>query len=235
MATSLYDLSVPTFLQTVRAVAGFLQRAAKHCAETGADPDDFVHARLIADMAPFHFQIEALSHHSVWGLEAVKTGIFAPPALIGAMPFAGLRALIDEAIAALEALTPAEVNGWAGKALNIALYRPLDEDDRSSAWAPRQLAFTSETFLLSLRCPTFISTPSPPMTSCARGACRLASATMRADCALGWRSGCCSRARRRLVEGVGFEPTREREPPGGFQDRCLKPLGHPSHAAASEA
>jgi len=114
-----------------------------------------VHARLIADMAPFHFQIEALSHHSVWGLEAVKTGIFAPPALIGAMPFAGLRALIDEAIAALEALTPAEVNGWAGKALNIALYRPLDEDDRSSAWAPRQLAFTSETFLLSFSLPNF--------------------------------------------------------------------------------
>src|SRR5262249_32240773 len=26
-----------------------------------------------------------------------------------------------------------------------------------------------------------------------------------------------------VAEGVGFEPTREREPPGGFQDRCLKP------------
>src|SRR6516165_7745500 len=33
---------------------------------------------------------------------------------------------------------------------------------------------------------------------------------------------------RAVAEGVGFEPTREREPPGGFQDRCLKPLGHPS-------
>jgi hypothetical protein len=33
---------------------------------------------------------------------------------------------------------------------------------------------------------------------------------------------------RALAEGVGFEPTRERKPPGGFQDRCLKPLGHPS-------
>ena len=75
MATSLYDLSVPTFLQTVRAVGGFLDRAAKHCAETGADPDDFVHARLFEDMAPFHFQIEAAWHHSVWGLEAVKTGV----------------------------------------------------------------------------------------------------------------------------------------------------------------
>ena len=34
-----------------------------------------------------------------------------------------------------------------------------------------------------------------------------------------------------LAEGVGFEPTREREPPAGFQDRCLKPLGHPSELA----
>jgi hypothetical protein len=39
MATSLYDLSVPTFLQTVKAVGGFLNRAAGHCAETRADPD----------------------------------------------------------------------------------------------------------------------------------------------------------------------------------------------------
>lgn len=156
MATSLYDLSVPTFLQTVRAVAGFLQRAAKHCAETGADPDDLVHARLIADMAPFHFQIEALSHHAAWGLEAVKTGIFAPPPLIGAMPFAGLQALVDEAVAALEALTPAEVNSWASKTLNITLHRPLGENDLSwKPWAPRQHAFTSETFILSFSLPNF--------------------------------------------------------------------------------
>ena len=120
-------------------------------------------------MAPFHFQIEALSYHSVWGLEAVKTGIFAPRALIGAMPFAGLRALIDEAITALEALTPAEVNGWPGKALNIALYDPLDEDGaprpgrRDNSLSRRRLSF------FPFRCPTFISTPSPPITSCARG------------------------------------------------------------------
>ena len=88
MATSFYDLTVPTFLQTVRAVGGFLDRAAKHCAETGADPDDFVHARLFDDMAPLHFQIEATWHHSVWGLEAAKTGVFGPPALVGPVSFA---------------------------------------------------------------------------------------------------------------------------------------------------
>jgi hypothetical protein len=67
MATWFYELSVPTFLQTVRAVGGFPDRAVRHCAETGADPNDFVSVRLYDDMAPFHFQIEAAWHHAVWG------------------------------------------------------------------------------------------------------------------------------------------------------------------------
>ena len=96
MATTLYDLSVPTFLQTVRAVGGFLDRAARHCAEIGADPDDFVQVRLFEDMAPFHFQIEAAWHHAVWGLEAAKTGVYDPPALVGPVPFADLRAMMDK-------------------------------------------------------------------------------------------------------------------------------------------
>ena len=53
MTISLCDLSVPTFLQTMRAVSGFLDRTAKHCAETGADPDDFVPARLYPDRRPY--------------------------------------------------------------------------------------------------------------------------------------------------------------------------------------
>src|SRR5512132_13732 len=105
MPMTFYDLSVPTFLQTVRAVGGFLDRAARHCAEIGADPDDFVQVRLFEDMAPFHFQIEAASHHAVWGLEAAKTGVFAPPALVGPVPFADLRAMMAKAQTALEAFT----------------------------------------------------------------------------------------------------------------------------------
>ena len=97
MAISLYDLSVPTFLQTVKAVGGYLNRAAMHCSETRTDPDDFVHARLFDAMAPFHFQIEAAWHHSVWRLEAVKTGVFAPPTLVGSVPFADLQAMIGKA------------------------------------------------------------------------------------------------------------------------------------------
>jgi len=156
MPISLYDLSVPTFLQTTRAVGSLLDRAVRHCAEIGTDPDDFVEARLFEDMAPFHFQIEALTHHAVWGLEAVKTGVFAPPPPVGAMPFTDLRAIVGRAVTALEAFTPDEVNSWSGKDLDIDLFRPLNEDNAStSIWAPRTLAFTSETFLLSFSLPNF--------------------------------------------------------------------------------
>lgn len=142
MATSFYDLSVPTFLQTVSAVGGFLDRAARHCAETGADPDDFVNARLFEDMAPLHFQIEAAWHHAVWGLEAARTGAFTPPALVGPAPFADLRAMIDKAERTLEALTPEDVNSWAGRNLDLQI-------------GPRRLAFTSETLILSFSLPNF--------------------------------------------------------------------------------
>jgi hypothetical protein len=142
MTISLYDLSVPTFLQTVRAVGGFLERTVTHCLDTGSDPDDFVAARLFADMAPFHFQIEAAWHHAVWGLEAARTGAFAPPALVGPVPFADLQAMIRKAEEALEALTPEEVNSWAGKKLDLQI-------------GSRMLAFTSETLILSFSLPNF--------------------------------------------------------------------------------
>ena len=139
---SLYDLSVPTFLQTVRAVGGFLDRAATYCAEAGADPDDFVNARLFDDMAPLHFQIEAAWHHAVWGLEAARTGVFAPPALVGPVPFAELRAMIGKGETALKSFIPDEVNSWAGKNLDLQI-------------GPRRLAFTSETLILSFSLPNF--------------------------------------------------------------------------------
>lgn len=156
LAPTLYDLSVPTFLQTARAVGGFLHRTTRHCAETGGDLEELVTARLFPDMAPFHFQIEALTHHAVWGMEAVKTGVFAPPPLVGAMPFADLRAMVGDAITALEAFTPDEVNCWSGRKLEIEIYQPLDEENATtSSWAPRTLAFTPETFLLSYSLPNF--------------------------------------------------------------------------------
>ena len=142
MATSLYGLSVPTFLQTVRAMGGFLDRAALHFSEVGVDADAFVYTRLIDDMAPFHFQIEAAWHHAVWGVEALKTGAFTPPALVGPVPVARLRAMIRDGEATLEACSAQEINACEGKHLDLQI-------------GPRRLAFTAEMFILSFSLPNF--------------------------------------------------------------------------------
>lgn len=154
MSTPLYDISVLTFLQTLEALGDVMDRAAKHCAETGTDAEAFVSARLYPDMAPFCFQIEAVKNHAVFGLQAVKTGVFEVPPLAGAVPFVALRAMIHEAVAALEALSPEEVNSWSDKDLDIVVYQPLDvENATKSGWGPQTLAFTPATYLLSYTLP----------------------------------------------------------------------------------
>lgn len=142
MSVSFYDLSVPTFLQTVRALRGVLDRAVEHCAQTGRDPDDFVEMRLIDNMMPFHFQIESAYHHPLLGLEAARTGTVTPPTLAGPVPFRALQAMMEKAQSELEALVPGEVNSWAGKHLDLQI-------------GPRKLAFTSEMFILSFSMPNF--------------------------------------------------------------------------------
>ncbi|HZZ30998.1 MAG TPA: DUF1993 domain-containing protein [Phenylobacterium sp.] len=142
MATSLYDLSVASYLQTVGAVAGFMDRAAKHCAETGADPDDFVGLQLFDDMAPFHFQIRSVAHHSVGALEGVKSGLFHPPAAVGPLPYAELQAMVATTEDVLRGFTPQEVNGWAGKDVSFQI-------------GERKIPFTAEGFILSFSLPNF--------------------------------------------------------------------------------
>jgi hypothetical protein len=142
MATSLYDLSVASYLQTVGAVAGFLDRGAKHFQEAGQDPDEIVGVQLFDDMAPFHFQIRSVAHHSVGALEGVKTGLFHPPAAVGPLPYADLQAMVAKTDETLRALTPDEVNSWAGKDVAFQI-------------GERKIPFTAETFILSFSLPNF--------------------------------------------------------------------------------
>ena len=42
MAVSLYELSVPTYLQTLGAVSGFLEKGLAHCRECNVGPGEVV-------------------------------------------------------------------------------------------------------------------------------------------------------------------------------------------------
>lgn len=144
MTTSLFDLSVPTYLQMVRSIGVCLDKAVAHCTEVGLDPDDFVEARLVSDMAPFWFQIECVDNYSVRGLDAIRQCSFNPPDLIGVTTFSELRSRIAKTEAALTEFKPDEVNAWSGKKLDMQIHTN-----------PQTSAFTSETYLLSFLLPNF--------------------------------------------------------------------------------
>ncbi len=140
MAISLYDVSVVSFLQTLGGVSGFLERGLAHCQDNGTDPQEIVDTRLFADMAPFAFQIYSVAHHSRGAMEAVKTGVFSPSMPTGPLSYSDLQALVGDAIAALGALTPAEVNALEGR-------------DMAFQFGERRMPFTVEGFLMSFSTP----------------------------------------------------------------------------------
>ena len=78
MAVSLYDLTVPSYLQTLGAMEGVLSKGAAHCKEKGIDPNEIIEAKLAPDMLPFRFQIVSITHHSRGAIEAVQKGVFLP-------------------------------------------------------------------------------------------------------------------------------------------------------------
>jgi hypothetical protein len=140
MAISLYDVSVTSFLQVLGGVSHFLERGYAHCHDNGIDPDEIVETRFYADMLPFRFQIVSVAHHSKGALEGVKAGVFHPPGAVPPLDYAGLQELVAEAQAALQALTPDEVNAYEGK-------------DMFFQFGDRKMPFTAEGFLLSFSTP----------------------------------------------------------------------------------
>ena len=140
MATSLYELTVPTYIQTVGAVAGYLDRALSHCSDNGIDPESIVETRLFPDMAPFRFQIQSVAHHSIGTIHGLKAGVFSPPSGGAKEDYKGLQALMADTLAALQAVTPEEINA-------------LEGGDMAFDFRGFKMPFTAETFVLSFSLP----------------------------------------------------------------------------------
>ncbi|HYC74310.1 DUF1993 domain-containing protein [Brevundimonas sp.] len=58
MATELYDLTVPIFTRSLKALSAMLDKAAAHAAETGDRPEALLARRLIDDMHPLVKQVQ---------------------------------------------------------------------------------------------------------------------------------------------------------------------------------
>jgi uncharacterized protein len=142
MAISLYETSVPSFLQTLNAVSGFLDKGLKHLRENSVDPEGIVETRVYPDMLPFRFQIQSVVHHSLGALEGIMSGIFRPPGEQPAHDYAALQALVASAREAVGNVSPEALNAREGAEVIFEL-------------RGNRLPFTAEKFLLSFSVPNF--------------------------------------------------------------------------------
>lgn len=142
MALSLYDATIPGYLQILGAVAGLLDKAEAFCAERQLPPAKLLEARLAEDMLPFGYQVRATVSHSIGAIEGLRKGVFSPDRTPWPDTLAGLRALVEGARAALAALDPAEVNAFEGRDMRFEM-------------GAYRLDFTAESFLLSFSQPNF--------------------------------------------------------------------------------
>lgn len=142
MTIGLYAATVPAWRQQLGAMSRLLDKAESWCVENGVAAAEMIDARLIGDMLPFGYQVKSCVAHSVSALEGVRAGQFSPD--MGGWPqdFAGLKAKIDGADAALAAVDAAEIDGLAG-------------GDAAFVMGEMRMDFTAEDFLLSFSMPNF--------------------------------------------------------------------------------
>jgi len=142
MSFSLYDATIPSNLQILRALDALLDKAEAFCTDGGHQPDAILGAKLADDMLPFGYQVKSCVAHSVGAIEATRAGSFSPDRTPWPDSFAGLHAAVRGAIAALEQLAPADVDA-------------LVDSDTEFRFGETAMPFTGANFLLSFAQPNF--------------------------------------------------------------------------------
>jgi len=142
MSFSLYDLSVPSFLQTLDSTLTVLDKGVAYANDNGIELSELQNITMHEDMLPLTFQIISVSHHSLGAINGIRAGEFAPPPKMPGIDYAGLQQLLVDAKQQLEAVSADEINALTGNSLIFKL-------------GQHEIPFTTENFIQSFSLPNF--------------------------------------------------------------------------------
>ncbi|MDP3590480.1 DUF1993 family protein [Phenylobacterium sp.] len=110
MSLSMYQASVPVFIQGLTGLGGVIDKAAAHAAERKIDPAALLQARLYPDMFPFARQVQIATDFAKGGA-ARLAGVEFPAYEDSETSFEELKARVDKTIAFLRTLDAAQIDG----------------------------------------------------------------------------------------------------------------------------
>jgi hypothetical protein len=120
MPISMYQASVPVFVEGLMTLTHLLQKGEAHARETGGAPADIVEARLAPDMLTLAGQVQRASDTSKLSLERL-TGVPAPKLEDNEKTFADLYVRIDRTAAYLKNFAEGQLDGTETRTIELKL------------------------------------------------------------------------------------------------------------------
>jgi hypothetical protein len=141
MTLSMYQASVPIFLNTLTALSAVLDKAAAHAAQRKIEPSVLLGARLFPDMFPLVRQVQ-LTADFAKGAGARLAGIEVPKFADTETTFDELKARIAKTVEFVKTLKPGQIDGSEDRDITI----PIGGQPQSFKGQPYLLHFALPNF-----------------------------------------------------------------------------------------
>lgn len=120
MAFSLYDASIPVFVNSLRNLSALLDKAEAHATASGVALQTYLDARLAPDMHPLTRQIQIASDGAKGGAARLAQ-VEAPSFPDVETTWAELKERIAKTIDFLQSIKPEQIAGGEGRTVELPL------------------------------------------------------------------------------------------------------------------
>lgn len=141
MSITMYDASIPVFVQTLTALSTILGRMAEHCAARKIEPSVLLGMRLVPDMFPLTRQIQ-LTCDFAKGAGARLAGVDVPSFPDTETTIEELKVRIDKTLAFLKSLPASDIAASEARDIKFKV-------------AGEEMAFKGQPYLLHVVLPNF--------------------------------------------------------------------------------
>jgi uncharacterized protein len=141
MSLSMYQASVPVFLQFLGGLSKVLEKATAHAEAKKLDPNALLNARLFPDMFVFTKQVQIVTDHAK-GAVARLAGVEVPSYPDTEASFSELQARIAKTIEFVKGFTPEQING-------------SEEKEIVMTFGTHKMPFKGHVYLLQFAVPNF--------------------------------------------------------------------------------
>jgi uncharacterized protein len=141
MAVSMYQASVPAFVQMLGSLAAILDKAEAYAAERKIDPTVLLGWRLAPDMFALARQVQIATDHAK-GCCARLAGVEVPKYADEETTFADLRARIARTIEFVQSFEPSDIDGSEDRGITITA-------------GGREMRFKGQQYLVNFVLPNF--------------------------------------------------------------------------------